>query len=142
MSKLITREQVAAHARVVDAPERQPTTVDRTFGLPVGLYGATGACYLGFLAILAVCFGNPGLIIPMAIFVLFIAAGFGLPAIWATMKPDTSSRSLTWGAFRRDGVTTATGRLPARDVAIQVLILPVLIVLWGIAVVTIAALVV
>lgn len=109
MSKLITREQVAAHARVVDAPERQPTTVDRTFGLPVGLYGATGACYLGFLAILAVCFGNPGLIIPMAIFVLFIAAGFGLPAIWATMNPDTSSRSLTWGAFRRDGVTTATG---------------------------------
>jgi hypothetical protein len=36
---------------------------------------------------------------------------------------------------------TNTGRLNAREATIQMLILPVLIVIWGLAVVTIAALV-
>ena len=141
MSKLLTREQIAEQARILDAPERQPTVVDRTFELPASLYGATVGCYVGFLAIMAVGFGNPGLILPMAIFTFIIVAGFAVPTIWARMNPEHSARSLTWGAFHRDGIATNAGRLAARDGAIQVLILPVLVMLWGCVVVTIAALV-
>ena len=141
MSKLLTREQIASKAAIVEAPERSPTAVDRTFELPGALYGATVACYLGFIAVMAIGFGNPGLVLPTAIFVVLIVAGFAVPAMWVRMNPDNPSRPLTWGAFRRNGIATNVGHLAARDGAIQVLILPVLILLWGCAVVTIAALV-
>ena len=137
MSKLNTREVILEKARVVEAP-RAPTVVDRTFELPVGLYVATVAAYLGFLAITALAFSSPGLIIPMAIFGFVIVAGFGVPTIWTRMR-ENESKPHTWAAFSGKGIMTHTGPLAARDASIQVLILPVLILLWGIAVVTIAA---
>lgn len=83
---------------------------------------------------------NPALAIPMGIFALFIVAGFGVPAIWTQIK-GSESQPLTMSEFETKGIMTHTGRLAARDAAIQVLILPVLIVLWATAVVIIAALV-
>lgn len=138
MSKLISNELLDQKARIVDAPV-QPVEVDRTFELPRALYGTTVACYLGFLAITATAFSNPGLIIPMAIFAFFIVAGFGIPTIWTRLNPETKSRAKGWGKFQQEGIMTHTGRLAPRDAAIQMLILPVLIVLWGLAVVMIAA---
>lgn len=139
MSKLIAPELIAEKARIVDAP-RVATNVDRSFELPKALYGATVACYLGFLAITAMAFGNPGLIIPMVIFVGIIIAGFGVPTIWTRLRPDTKkARSLDLDDFASRGVMTHTGRLRARDAATQLLVLPVLVLLWGLAVVTIAA---
>ena len=90
-------------------------------------------------------FYSTGLIIPMAIFAIFIVGGFGVPAIWSKLKSngmdDNADRPLSMGAFRNDGIMTNTGRLSARDATIQMLILPVLIVFWGCAVAIIAALV-
>jgi hypothetical protein len=140
MSKLINQEFIADKARIVEAP-RAPTKVDRSFELPTGLYGATVALYLGFLAIMATGFGNPGLIIPMAIFTVFIAGGFGVPMVWTRLAPDTKQKALTWGQFASKGIMTNTGRLSSRDATIQMLILPVLILFWGLAMVTIAAIV-
>lgn len=137
MSRLLTREQVAEQARIVEAP-RAPTRVDRTFELPKVLYGVTVALYAGFLAILAAGLSTPGLIIPMAICAIIITGGFGVPAIWAAMKPDSGQANMPWQRFAREGISTLTGRLPARDAAVQVLILPTLIFVWGIVVVTIA----
>lgn len=139
MSKLISTELLDQKARIVEAPARKPTEVDRTFELPRALYGATVACYLAFLGIMFAAFTTPGLIIPMAIFAFFIVAGFGIPTVWTRLSPETKSRALTLGGFRGQGVMTHTGRLAPRDAAIQMLILPVLIVLWALAVVTIAA---
>lgn len=138
MSQKISAEFVTEKARIVDAP-KVPVTVDRTFEIPKGVYVATVGGYLGFLAIMTATFGNPGLIIPMAIFVFFIAAGFGIPMIWTRLAPATKSRPKSYGEFASKGIMTHTGWTSARDATTQVLILPVLILLWGLAVMTIAA---
>jgi hypothetical protein len=80
------------------------------------------------------------LAIPMAIFVVFIIAGFGVPALWTRLAGNTSAPQ-TMGEFEARGIQTNTGRLAARDATIQVLILPVLLVVWGLAIAVIAALV-
>ncbi len=138
MSKLISTELLDDKARIVDAPS-PAVEVDRTFELPRRLYGATVALYLGFLGIMAAGLSSEGLIIPMAIFVLFVIAGFGVPALWTRLNPQSKSRAMSWSKFKERGEMTYTGRLSARDAAIQMLILPVLIVFWGLAVVMIAA---
>ena len=86
MSKLISTELLDDKARIVDAPS-PAVEVDRTFELPRRLYGATVALYLGFLGIMAAGLSSEGLIIPMAIFVLFVIAGFGVPALWTRLNP-------------------------------------------------------
>ncbi|MEM8724959.1 MAG: hypothetical protein AAGE86_05485 [Pseudomonadota bacterium] len=151
MSKQVKDIIARGEARIVGAPEakaaapRHQVEVDRNFELPTGLFVATAGCYLAFLAITGAAFANPVLIIPMAIFALFIVAAFGVPAIWTRLKKNglepNDTDPLTMGQFETKGIMTNTGRLAPRDATIQVLILPVLIVLWGLAAVTIAALV-
>ena len=75
-----------------------------------------------------------------AIIVLLIVAAFGVPAIWTRLKGNASAPE-TLGEFETRGIMTNTGPLRAREAAIQMLILPVLLVLWGLAVVIIAAIV-
>ena len=143
MSKHLQDQLVSGKARIVEAPAqkaRHQVEVDRNFELPTAYYGATVGLYFAFLAVMFAGFGNPGLVIPMAIFAVFIVGMFGVPAVWTRFKGN-DTRPLTTGQFAKDGIMTLTGRLAPRDAAIQMLILPVLIVMWGIAVVTIAALV-
>ncbi|QFT77271.1 hypothetical protein [Erythrobacter sp. THAF29] len=139
MSKLVTDHLEQGKARIVEAPSRK-IEIDRSFGLPTALYGTTVGLYFAVIAILAAGFGNPGLTIPMAIFALFIVAAFGVPALFTRLKGN-DSKPLTMGKFSQEGIVTYTGRLAPRDATIQMLILPVLVVLWACAVVTIAALV-
>ena len=144
MSHIVHDLIARGDARVVEQPETAPVRhqveVDRNFGLPTALYGATVAGYLGFLVIVGSAFANPVLAIPMAIFVLFIVAGFGIPAIWTRLAGNASAPQ-TLGEFETRGIMTNTGRLAPRDATIQVLILPVLLVIWGLAVAVIAAVV-
>lgn len=143
MAERITRELVAekaiVHAEIPATTAALP--VDRTFELPTGLYGACVALFLGFMAIEAFGFGNPELILPIAVIVLSIVAGFGIPAIWVRMAPGSRKPSKSWGRFMIDGIHTEYGHVTAKEAMVQVLILPVLIFLWGIATVIIAALV-
>lgn len=142
MAQKLNREAIAARADVhAQLPAAAAHQVDRTFELPAALYAGTVACYLAFLGITAAAFGNPGLILPMAVFTLFIVAGFGVPAIWAKMDPAKLAKAKSWMRFQRDGITTLTGHNTAGEATVQVLILPALIVVWGLAVVTIAAIV-
>lgn len=143
MAQKLNREMMAAQADVHAAMPVvvQAHEVDRTFELPAALYGATVAGYLAFLGITAAAFGNPGLILPMAIFTFFIIAGFGVPTVWAKMDPAKLAKAKSWARFQRDGINTLTGHNTAGEATVQVLILPALIVVWGLAVVTIAALV-
>ena len=143
MAQKLNREAIAAQADVHAAmPAVQVAhEVNRTFELPPALYAGTVACYLAFLGITAAAFGNAGLILPMAIFTFFIIAGFGVPTIWASMDPAKTAKAKSWVRFQRDGINTLTGHNTAGEATVQVLILPALIVVWGLAVVTIAALV-
>ena len=142
MSHIVHDLIASGDACIVAQPAavRHQVEADRNFGLPTTFYGATVGCYLGFLVIVGSAFANPALAIPMAIFVLFIVAGFGIPAVWTRLAGNTSEPQ-TLGEFEARGIMTETGRLAARDATIQVLILPVLLVVWGLAVAVIAALV-
>ena len=55
------------------------------------------------------------------------------------MRPETATPPLTLGAFWEHGIQTFTGPNRAGAAVVQMLVLPVIILLWGIAVVAIAA---
>ncbi|MEL7199212.1 MAG: hypothetical protein AAGL10_12935 [Pseudomonadota bacterium] len=145
MSEHIKDVIARGDARIVEGPveksaPRHQVDADRTFELPKALYFATVGLYLTFCISLWIGLSSPGLLIPMVIFGFFIAAGFGVPAIWSRLKGNPGA-PLSMGEYAHKGIMTHTGRLTARDATIQMLILPVLVVLWGLAVLTIVAMV-
>jgi hypothetical protein len=142
LSRQAIAENAVIHADLpVTAHPRHQIDVDRTFGLPTALYATTVGLFLAYLGVMTLGFGNPELALPMAIFVLFVVAGFGVPALWAGMKPDHRDRPLSWSRFASEGIETLTGRCTAGDATVQVLLMPTVIFLWGVGTVTIAALV-
>ena len=143
MAEQFPRAKLAIHATIHAAPPvlAAQSKTDRNFELPAGLYGTTVALYLGFVGVMMVGFGNPLLVVPLAVIVFTIIAGFALPTIWTKLTPDSGLRPRSLGRFGHDGIMTGSGLSAARDASVQVLILPVLIFCWGIAVVIIAALV-
>ena len=140
MTQKLDRTQIAQVARLVAAPaaQAQPDAAavahpPRSFELPVRLYGLTIAAYLAFLAVTAIGFASPGLIVPIAICVTYIAMAFGTPSLWTRIRPEAATAPLSWAEFRRAGVATATGRLDATQASVQVLILPLVVLGWGVA---------
>ena len=127
-------ELVAAPASI--APR---ACTDRGFELPTALYAATIGSYLAFLAIMAIGFQSRDMLLPMVIFVAYLAMLFGVPAIWARMQPETATAPLTFRDFWEHGIHTYTGHNQAGAAATQVLLLPVMVLFWGVAVVVIAA---
>jgi hypothetical protein len=129
-----------ADAKIV-APPTQRACEDRTFGLPWGLHAAYFGMFLAYLGIMGLGFPHPEMILPMAIFVLFTAAFYVVPMLWATMQPANASKAMTLGQLMSRGIAVHTGHSSGGAAVAQVLVLPVLILFWGIAVVIIAALV-
>jgi len=130
-----------ATATEIAAPEQQRACEDRTFNLPVSLHAAYFGLSLAFLAVMWAGFSAPGLAIPMVICVFFTAAFYVVPMLWATMGPDNPGRSMPFASLMDKGVDTLTGRCSGGAAVAQVLVLPALLLFWGLAVVTIAALV-
>lgn len=139
MSKHIADTALANVAHKVDAP-RVPHTVDRTFELPTGLYVMTAGSYLAFLAMMAACFLTGELAIPMAVFVVFIAMAFAVPAMWTGLGDDDGKRRLSWSNFQSKGIVAYDGPVTAFAATAQVLILPIAILIWGLAISVIVAL--
>lgn len=139
---LIARGDARIVSQPVTAPQvRHQVESDRNFGLPPALYGATIAGYFGFLVILGTVFTNPHLAIPLAICAIIIVAGFAVPAVWTRLRGNVSAPQ-TLGEFETRGIMTNTGWLSAGEASTQVLILPALLLAWGIAVAVIVAIVV
>jgi hypothetical protein len=142
MAERLTRQLVAEKAIIHEAPAlRQPHQVDRNFELPAGLFAAMAGLFFAAAGVMAFGFAAPMMVVPTAIIAVFIAMFFAVPALWMRMKPEHPQRLTSWSRFRQQGIMTAYGHSTAGAATIQVLILPVLILLWGIAVVTIAAVV-
>lgn len=147
MSQMLHREIVAEKAivytvhPVAEQEEAPRAFFNHTFELPTGVYIASLACFVTFLATMVVGFGNPELGIPMAIFGVFFAGFYGIPVLFVKQSPEGTNKALSWGQFKSRGIQTLTGHLPANEALAQVMVLPVLIVLWGLACVVIAALV-
>ena len=133
------KQLLGQRAELVAAPYLQRACTDRGFELPTALYAATIGSYLAFLAIMAIGFQSRDMLLPMVIFTVYIAMLFGVPALWARMQPETATPPMTLGAFWERGIQTYTGHNQAGAAAVQVLLLPVMILLWGVAVVIIAA---
>lgn len=115
--------------------------VDRTFEMPSALYGATVALYLAFIAVLGFGLATPGLALPMAIFAIFIVGLFAAPALWLGLGRPSQAKAMSYGDLMRRGIMTHTGLLKGRDAAVQMMILPVLIVVWALTVLVIAGVV-
>jgi hypothetical protein len=143
MVQMLTREQIAEQAIIHAAAPTyiRNAPLDRSFELPTALYAITAGLFLAFVGIMATGFAHPEMIIPTAIFALFIIAFFTVPALWVRLQPENSVRAKSWARFQAEGIQTAYGHVGAGAATAQVLILPVLIVLWGVAAVTIAAVV-
>ena len=142
MTDKFTRAKLAdIDARIVAPTEivREPTKVSRHFDLPVGLHIATVGLYMAILGVFATAFADMTMAIPFAIFALFIVAGFGVPALWARMKPAHDDHAMDWAMFERMGIDTHTGMLKAKDATVQVLMLPLFIFGWAVTVAIIAA---
>jgi hypothetical protein len=138
VSKLLPTATLVQTADLSAAPPR--TRIERSFELPTGLYVVSALCYFGFLAVLALALMEPQLIIPMGICAVFVTMFFAVPRLWVTMHPDHPAKSLSWSRFRQRGIVTHTGLVRASDAAVQVLILPVLILTWAFVIVVIRAL--
>ena len=143
MVQKFTREEIAKVAVIHAAPPvpGRNVPVDRSFEIPTRLYATFAGLCFGFLAVLTTGFGNPGLIIPMAIFAFVIGAFFAVPAIWTRLTPENPVRPQGWAAFCRNGIRVHTGHNTAMAASIQMLLLPVLLFGWGVTVVIIAAVV-
>lgn len=137
--ELLNRADIV-RAPVVAAASSEGCT-DRSFELPKALLLGSFGLLLAYLVVMSVGFMAEGLVVPMAINFLFVTAFAYVPAKWATMKPDSTSKALNWDRFRAQGIETATGHASAGEAATLVLLLPACVFLWGIATVTIAALV-
>lgn len=127
-------------SREVVAPPVERACTDRTFGLPSGLHATFYGLFLAYLAVMGLGFAHPEMILPMAIFVIFTVGFYVVPMMWAVMKPDNESRAMNMGELLGRGIETNTGHSSGSAAIAQVLVLPVLILLWGVAAVTIAAL--
>lgn len=126
-------ELQAAKATPIAAPVIAPRYAGpaRSFDLPPRLHVATVGTYLVYLAVMAAAFGGGENSIPLVICAIIVAACFLTPALWAKMQGPLAAPAADWDDFAELGIQTATGRLKARDAIAQVMILPVLILIWG-----------
>lgn len=132
-------EVLIARDEIVAAPAPRACD-DQSFELPGGLYAAMAIMFAGFVAVLSLAFRGGHMAVSYGVIFAFIAAFFAIPAIFPKMKQDAPTRPLSWAMFRYKGIQTATGRLTATEATVLVLLLPFLVLCFGIAIAAIAAL--
>jgi len=121
-------------ARILDAAP----SPERVFDLHPALHAAVFGGFFAYLAIMWATFATGELILPFAIFVIFLAAAWIVPACWARVA-GTPGRKASWSEFMRDGFVCETGRVSAGAAMGQVLIMPAMLILWGLAIAVIKA---
>lgn len=140
MTTKLSKIELIARDELVAPPQARACT-DRDFNLPVSLHAGFIGLFVAYLGVMWLGFSSPGLAIPMAICVIFTVAFYVVPMKWATMGPANPGRAMSFKRLMDRGVDTINGRCSGGGAVAQVLVLPALVFLWGLAVVTIAALV-
>jgi cytochrome bd-type quinol oxidase subunit 2 len=141
MSRRQTREQLLVRDEIVAAPPKRACE-DQNFELPAAIYIAMVMMFAGFVAVLSLAFRGGHLPVVYGVIFAFIAAFFAIPAMFPAMVPRDSHRTgaLSLFDFGHRGIMTATGRASAREATVLVLLLPCLILCFGISVAIIASL--
>ena len=133
MTKPIAQSDFA-HAKPAPQPAGLTNTpAEHVFGLPPVLHGALFGGFLVYLAIMWAAFGEAQLAIPFVIFVVFIVASFVVPAMWTSVAPGAQPKQ-DWAWFREHGIVCATGHMGAGAAVVHVMLLPAMIILWGLSV--------
>jgi len=127
-------EVLIARDEIVAAPVQRACD-DQSFELPGGLYAAMAIMFAGFVAVLSMGFRGGHMAVAYGVIFAFLAAFFAIPAKFQ------QKRGLSWAMFRYKGIRTATGHASAAEATVLVLLLPFLILCFGIAVAAIATLV-
>ena len=137
MTRRLDHAQLLARREIVRSPTLPSRTAcdDHSFELPTGLYIAMAGLFLGFVTVLTLAFSGH-MAVSYGVIAVFIFAFFGLPAIFAHAGPEEQrrTRALRWHDFLDKGIVTATGRCSGKEAVVLVLLLPVLIFAFGIAV--------
>jgi hypothetical protein len=136
-----THQQLLAQGEIATAPADRACR-DQSFELPTGIYIAMATMFTGFVAVLGLAFRGGHMAVVVGVIFAFIAAFFAVPATFPRIAArETRTRALSWSEFADRGILTATCHSSAREATTLVLLLPCLILMFGIAVVTIASLV-
>jgi hypothetical protein len=132
-AELLLREEIVAAL----APR---SCQDQTFELPPALYLGMAALFMGFVTVLSFAFSSH-MLVSWSVIAVFITMFFAIPTIftrfWVGEKRPVA---LGWSEFMERGVQTATGHASGIEATVLVLLLPVLIFCFAIAVAIIAAL--
>ena len=140
MSRRQTREQLLVRDEIVAAPKKR-ACYDQTFEIPTAIYIAMASMFAGFVAVLGLSFRGGHMPVVYGVIFAFIAAFFAVPALFPGQAPKQGrNKALSLFDFGHRGIATATGRTSARDATILILLLPFLILCFGIAIATIASL--
>ena len=139
MTTRVKPEVLIARDEMVAAPAARACD-DQSFELPTRLYVAMAMLFGGFIAVLSLAFRGGHMAVAYGVIFAFIAAFFAVPAMFPAMAPS-GNKALSWGMFRMRGVRTATGRSSAGEATVLVLLLPLLIFCFGMAVAAIAMIV-
>lgn len=133
-----TREALLAQGEIVAAPTER-SCKDQTFELPNGIYAAMALMFAGFIAVLALAFQGGHMAVGYGVIFAFLAAYFAVPAIFPGIAGSDRRKARSWFDFADRGIMTATGHSTAGEATVLVLLLPFLILCFGIAVAIIAA---
>jgi hypothetical protein len=141
MTRRQAHQQLLAQGEVATAPADRACR-DQSFELPTGIYIAMATMFTGFVAVLGFAFRGGHMAVVVGVILAFIGAFFAVPAMFPGVAgTETSTTALSWSEFADRGIVTANGHSSAREATTLVLLLPFLILLFGIAVVTIASIV-
>lgn len=141
MSRRQTREQLLVRDEIVAAPAKRACE-DQNFELPTAIYIAMATMFVGFIAVLSLAFRGGHMAVAYGVIFVFISAYFAVPALFPGQVPEEHrTKALSVFDFGHRGIATATGRVRAREATTLVLLLPFVILCFGIAVATIASLI-
>lgn len=143
MAVHLTRSEIAERGAQLVAPQAvRPNRGNRAWDLHPGVHLMIAAAFFAFVGILGAATMADGLVVPFAIFVVFLAAFFGVPWIFARVAESGENAPFqTWQEFLNEGIDTASGHLGGREILIQALTVPAMLVMWSafVAVAVIAA---
>ena len=130
---------VLAEARI--NANRRRNRVERNFDLHPAIFAGLFGIFSAFLMVMAAAFMTRELILPFAVFFVYLGMYFGVPALWARIAPSEAGPRQSWAEFMHEGLDTGSGHLTAPAALAQIFVLPALLLGWAIAVAVISALV-
>lgn len=134
MAVLLTRSQIAERGAELVSPQAlRPNRAERAWDLHPGVHILIASAFFAFVGILGAATMDQGLVVPFAIFIAFLASFFGVPWIFARVaERDETAPFQSWQEFLREGIDTASGRLGGKEILVQALTVPAMLVMWSV----------